>query len=289
MKCASRGADCNADFASPVSSSAIACTSAVSAGGVRAALVRPDFYPDLAVRVEVRETHISLVFRAGDRAYKLKKPLVLPFLDYGTPRRRREMCREEVRLNRRLAPDLYLGVRAVATGAGGLELAAADDPWAVDYLVEMRRYYESRTLAARLDRGEFKRSEVVALGRMLARFHAQARWVPASDVPVLAVERRLTENFYELLAAVEQRSEVERVLALERFAHAFVVAYAQLLDVCARRGCVREVKGDLRVVRASVFPLATDRQTGRRQLKPAKPKRHSRSGVSGWMPGWRAK
>ena len=212
MKCASRGADWNADVASPASSSAIACTSAVSAEGVRAALVRPDFYPDLADRVEVRETHISLVFLAGDRAYKLKKPLVLPFLDYGTPQRRREMCREEVRLNRRLAPDLYLGVRAVAAGAGGLELAAEDDPRAVDYLVEMRRYDESQTLAARLDRGELKQSEVVALGRMLARFHAQAR----------------------------------RVLALERFAHAFVIAYAQLLDARARRGCVREVHGDLR-------------------------------------------
>ena len=73
-----------------------------SADSVRAALARPDFYPEGVDRVDVRETHISWVFLAGDRAYKLKKPLVLPFLDYGTLRRRREMCREEVRLNRRL-------------------------------------------------------------------------------------------------------------------------------------------------------------------------------------------
>ena len=92
--------------------------SAVSAEDVRAALARPEFYPDRPDRVDVRETHISWVFLAGDRAYKLKKPLVLPFLDYGTPQRRREMCREEVRLNRRLAPDVYLGVRAVAASAG---------------------------------------------------------------------------------------------------------------------------------------------------------------------------
>ena len=70
-------------------------------------------------RVDLRETHISWVFLAGDLAYKLKKPLVLPFLDYGTRQRRREMCREEVRLNRRLAPDLYLGVRAVAASSDG--------------------------------------------------------------------------------------------------------------------------------------------------------------------------
>ena len=99
---------------------------------VCAALARADFYPDRRDRVDVHETHISWVFLAGDRAYKLKKPLVLPFLDYGTPQRRREMCREEVRLNRRLAPDLYLGVRAVVATADGPALGTEDDPRAVD-------------------------------------------------------------------------------------------------------------------------------------------------------------
>ena len=216
------------------------------AGEIRAALARPDFYPARPDRVDVCETHISWVFLAGDRAYKLKKPLVLAFLDYGTPERRREMCREEVRLNRRLAPDLYLGVCAVAAHEQGLELAAADDPRAVDYLVEMRRYDEERTLAAKLERGELRRGEVVRLGRTLARFHHRARRVAAGGAPVLAVERRMTENFHELLAIVEQRAEVGWVLELERFVHAFVVAHAQMLDARARRGLVREGHGDLR-------------------------------------------
>jgi uncharacterized protein len=220
---------------------------AASVKDLCAALARPDFYPDRPDRVDVRETHISWVFLAGDRAYKLKKPLVLPFLDYGTRQRRREMCRDEVRLNRRLAPDLYLGVRAVAASAEGLALAAEDDPRAVDYLVEMRRFDERYTLAAKLERGELKRAEVVALARVLAGFHARARRVAGISVPVLAVERRMTENFHELLAIVEQRAEIEWVLALERFAHAFVVAYAQMLDARARRGFVREVHGDIRV------------------------------------------
>ena len=219
---------------------------ALGSENVCAALSRRDFYPERPDRVEERETLVSWVFLAGDRAYKLKKPLVLPFLDYGTPQRRREMCREEVRLNRRLAPDVYLGVRAVVAGAEGFELAAEDDPRAVDYLVEMRRYDERCTLAAKLERGELKRDEVAALARVLARFHARARRVTASGVPALAVERRLTENFHELLAIVEQRAEIEWVLALERFAHAFVVAHAQMLDARARRGLVREVHGDLR-------------------------------------------
>ena len=228
------------------SSLAKSCAPACSSKDVCAALIRPDFYPERPDRVELRETLVSWVFLAGDRAYKLKKPLVLPFLDYGTPQRRREMCREEVRLNRRLAPDVYLGVRTVVAGAERFELAAEDDPRAVDYLVEMRRYDERCTLAAKLERGELKRGEVAALAQALARFHTRARRVTASGVPALVVERRLTENFHELLAIVEQRAEIEWVLTLERFAHAFVVAHAQMLDARARRGLVREVHGDLR-------------------------------------------
>src|SRR5579862_6460780 len=213
---------------------------------VLAALMRPDFYAETVDLVEVRETHISWVFLAGDRAYKLKKPLVLPFLDYGTPQRRREMCQEEVRLNARLAPRLYLGVRAVAARREGLVLAGVTDAGAVDYVVEMRRYDERSTLAARLRRGELRRTQMVTLARRLAAFHEQARRVPAVGAPALGVQRRMDENFHELLAIVEQRAELECVLELERFANAFVMAHAQLLFTRARRGLVREVHGDLR-------------------------------------------
>src|ERR1035441_10253246 len=99
---------------------------------VRAAVARISAGATGEPGVDVLETHISYVFLTPERAYKLKKPLVLPFLDYGTPQRRREMCREEVRLNRRLAPDLYLGVRAVVATPDGLALGTEDDPRAVD-------------------------------------------------------------------------------------------------------------------------------------------------------------
>ena len=110
------------------------------------ALARPESYPSRPAAVQVRETHISWVFLAGKRAYKLKKPLVLDFLDYGSAARRREMCREEVRLNRRLAPDIYLGVRGVALVGERAELVAEDDPRALDFVVEMRRYEERTQL-----------------------------------------------------------------------------------------------------------------------------------------------
>ncbi len=213
---------------------------------VREALARPRTYPHRPASVEVRETHISWVFLAGERAYKLKKPLVLDFLDYGTPARRREMCAAEMRLNRRLAPDLYVGVRGVALVGDGVELTDEDDPRAVDFVVEMRRYDEAETLAARLERGELQRRDVVEVGRVLARFHQDAQRATPDGAPVLAAERRFDRNLQELLADVEQRGEIERVLGLERFAHAFVTAHAQTFAVRAARGQVREGHGDLR-------------------------------------------
>ena len=213
---------------------------------VRAALARPSTYPHRPATVEVRETHISWVFLAGEFAYKLKKPLVLDFLNYGTMARRREMCSEEVRLNRRLAPDVYLGVRGVALGAAGAELTDEDDPRAVEFVVEMHRYDERETIAATLERGELNCEQAAAVGRVLAGFHATARQVPAAQAPVLAAERRFERNLHELLADVEQRGEIERIQALERFAHAFIATHAATFQRRAREGRIREGHGDLR-------------------------------------------
>jgi hypothetical protein len=213
---------------------------------VRAALARPEAYPHRPARVEVRETHISWVFLAGEFAYKLKKPLVLDFVDYGTAEKRREMCLDEVRLNRRLASGLYLGVRGVTLTDDGVELIGQDDPRAVDFLVEMRRYDERETIASRLELGELERAQVAEVGRILAKFHANARRVPADRAPVLAAERRFERNLHELLADVEQRSEIEHIQALERFAHAFIAGNAAMLQTRAVEGRIRDGHGDLR-------------------------------------------
>jgi aminoglycoside phosphotransferase family enzyme/predicted kinase len=213
---------------------------------VSAALACPQTYSPRPPAVEVRETHISWVFLAGELAYKLKKPLVFDFLDYGTAERRLEMCREEVRLNRRLAPDLYMGVRGVALHPDGALLTDADDPDAVDFVVEMRRYDERETLASLLARGQLACGQVAGVGRVLAEFHANARRVPADAAPVLTAERRFDRNLHELLADVEQRGEIERIQALERFAHAFIAAHAATFQRRATEGWIREGHGDLR-------------------------------------------
>jgi aminoglycoside phosphotransferase family enzyme len=107
-------------------------------------LSQPGAYGHPVAEVVRRETHMSWVFLAGDRAYKLKKPVRFPYLDFSTLARREAACRAELRLNRRLAPDVYLDVAPLIATPRGLAIGA--NAAAVDWLVVMRRLDERRTL-----------------------------------------------------------------------------------------------------------------------------------------------
>ncbi|MEU6641546.1 AAA family ATPase [Saccharomonospora sp. NPDC046836] len=138
----------------------------------------------------VHETHIGVVFLLGDRAYKLKKPVNLGFLDFSTVARRRAACHREVELNRRLAPGAYLGVAAVTDGEG--------DP--TDYLVVMRRMPERRRLATLVEAGEDVTAVIDRIARMIAAFHASADRGPAisAEGDRDAVRRRWRDNIEQV-------------------------------------------------------------------------------------------
>src|SRR5947209_7424507 len=107
-------------------------------------------YPHPSGPVDVRQTHISVVFLAGEYAYKVKKPVDLGFLDFSTLARRRHFCEEEVRLNRRLAPAVYEAVVPITRGPGGLRVDGAGEP--IEWAVRMKRLPEEATLECRLAR-----------------------------------------------------------------------------------------------------------------------------------------
>ena len=111
------------------------------------ALQRPDAYPHPVDAVEVFHTHGSVVFVAGDFAYKIKKPVKFEFLDYSTLEKRRHYCRREVELNRRLAPEIYLDVVPIGLVAGAPRVGERDE--VVEYAVKMVRLRESATFAAK--------------------------------------------------------------------------------------------------------------------------------------------
>jgi aminoglycoside phosphotransferase family enzyme/predicted kinase len=136
------------------------------------ALSSPAAYPQPVEEVEVRQTHISVVFLAGEYVYKLKKPVNPGFLDFSTLEKRLHFCYEEVRLNRRLAPDVYLGVVAVVRTTDGLKWEAEGE--AIEWAVKMRRLPEEATFLERLRRGEVGVELIESLAGRIASFHRTA-------------------------------------------------------------------------------------------------------------------
>lgn len=130
-------------------------------------------YAHAPARVDVVETHMSYVFLADDRVYKLKKPVRYPFLDFSTIDARERNCREEARLNRRLAPGVYLGVVPLGFDAAR-GLALGGDAPAVDWLVEMRRLPQEDMLDRLILEGEATEARIDALCETLADFYRRA-------------------------------------------------------------------------------------------------------------------
>ncbi len=226
------------------------------------ALSSPAMYDD-APRVAVHETHASWVFVAGPRAYKVKKPVALGFLDYSTLSRRHAACREEVRVNRELAPDIYLGVRAIVDTESGLRLTDEDTPGALEYAVEMRAFDEADTLEGLLASGALTREQVRRVARRLAAFHLAASAADGGRVAdVLDTWRR---NVRELARASAGRGwNVEPLIA---FGEAFTSAHGQEIERRRLAGRVRDGHGDLRCEHVLAVPAV--RVVDRVEFDPA--------------------
>lgn len=152
-------------------------------------LCRPASYRDGVDTVELRETHMSCIFLAGERVYKLKKPVRFPYLDFSTLARRAAACRAEVRLNRRLAPGVYLGVVPLTFAAGELALGGAGE--VVDDLVAMRRLPDGATLDEALRHGAPTPRQLDDLAETLRRFYAHAARVLQGGEPDIAARLRM--------------------------------------------------------------------------------------------------
>ena len=168
-----------------------------------------------------------------------------PYVDYGSLERRRSFCREEVRLNRRLAPDVYLGVRAIAVRDDGLVLTDEGDEQAVEYAVEMRRYRDEWTLAALLGRTAVPEGGLAELGEKLAAFHDRERPVDPDRVELARLARPIRETF-ESLERWPNTVAPARLVAGRRFTDSYVAGHRAMLEERVRAGRVRDGHGDLR-------------------------------------------
>jgi aminoglycoside phosphotransferase family enzyme/predicted kinase len=196
--------------------------------------------------VRVIETHVSWVLLARELAYKIKKPVRLAFLDFTSLAERRRCCAEELRLNRRFAPDLYLDVVEVRRGPAGPCFGGTGE--AIDVAVRMRRFSDGALWSERLVAGTLEAAHIDSFARWLATAHRDAAAAPADgDFGTAALHARIVDG---LVAAIDawpsaRLAPVPEWPALRAWLRNEVVRLAQHWRERLRLGGVRECHGDL--------------------------------------------
>lgn len=195
---------------------------------------------------QVHETHTGVVLLCGDRAYKAKKPVVTDFLDFGTIEARERACRRELELNRRLAPDVYLGLGHLTDPEGG-----PSEP-----IVVMRRMPEAARLSAQLAAGTVTVVELTALANELARFHRTAtRSAEIDRAGTPAVLRRRWRILLRSLAAEPAGAiDLDQLARVQRLALRFIEGRTPLLAARIAEGRMVDGHGDL--LAEDIFALA---------------------------------
>ena len=202
------------------------------------------FYPESPSIVEMIETHISWIFLTDRFAYKLKKPVKFEFVDFSAPELRHWACLEEVRLNRRLSPNVYLGVLPLSLRSdGGVELAGSGTP--IDWVVQMRRLPADTALDQILRRGQLVRRDAQPVADHLTSFYASLPSLHLSPADYSsAVNRHVRANGDALLSALpEERGRIRRVHSLQR---RYLAIEQEVFDHRVADGWIVDGHGDLR-------------------------------------------
>ncbi|MFA7239257.1 MAG: AAA family ATPase [Sulfuricellaceae bacterium] len=213
-------------------------------GALRAALPQP---------AEIIETHISWVLLAGDFAYKIKKTVDFGFLDFSTLEKRRYYCAEELRLNQRLSPQLYLEVVAITGGADAPTLGGAGE--AIEYAVKMRRFPQSAQLDAMLAGGALHPAHIDEIARRLATFH-QNTAIAGADSPYgvpEAVHQPARQNFAQIRSKLIAPADLEKLRQLEAWSEDEFRRLETVFSERKQHGFIRECHGDLHLANLALF------------------------------------
>ncbi len=210
-------------------------------------LLEPGAYPDIerTERVELVETHISWLFFTCQFVYKVKKPVDYGFLNFTTLEKRRAACLEEVRLNDRLSPDVYLGAVEIREREG--RYAVAETGRVVEYAVKMRRLPRDRWLSQLLDRGEASPALMRRIAHRIATFHA----VAATDDQIRraggidTVRLNTQENFAQAQEYIGVTVTAEAYDRVKAYTEAFLDVRLELFTRREREGHIRDCHGDL--------------------------------------------
>ena len=208
------------------------------------ALRNPACYPHPVRRIDILETHISWVILTGSYAYKIKKPVNLGFLDFTSLAARRHYCEEELRLNRRLAPELYLETVAI-TGSPQQPVIGGSAP-GIEYAVKMREFPQSALLDSALARGEVGAATIQALASRIAAFHAALTPAAISaDAAAAAALAPALENVKRMLPLLDAPADIAVLGAVRDWTQHQQRLRSGQFGARGRAGRVRECHGDL--------------------------------------------
>ncbi len=216
-----------------------------SSGFSPADLLRSCAFPHPVARFDLHETNISWVILTGPFAYKIKKCVQLGFIDTTTLEKRRFLCEEELRLNRRLAADLYVDVVAITRDAAGLHVGGEGQ--VVEYAVRMKQFETSQELSALLDRDAISAGELIDLAQRLAQFHELAPRAPVNkDFPhTQHLHDAVLGNLAILLSHLDGDTILPELGVLIDWTHDYLHDSLEELRARESSGYIRECHGDL--------------------------------------------
>ena len=208
-------------------------------------MLSAEIYDHPVSQLELIETHISWVILTGDYAYKIIKPVDFGFLDFSTLQQRQDCCEQELRLNRRLAPEVYLDVVAI-TGTAD-EPVISGDGEAIEYAVKMTQFPQSAQLDNMLTAGTLHAEHMEAIARMVADFHRSVEVASAElrygDDDV--VYQPMEENFIQIEQHIDTTPYKTALDALQNWSQAEYKRLQQTLIQRKRDGFIRECHGDM--------------------------------------------
>lgn len=209
------------------------------------ALSKAETYPHPVTTVRLLETHISWVFLTGAYAYKIKKPVNFGFLDFSTLALRQSCCHEEIRLNQRLAKDLYLDVIAITGTPEQPVLGGTGE--AFEYAVKMREFPAGFTLSERAGCGQLSLSEIDQMTDIIASFHQTISRTDAASAygEGACIRHWFNENFTAIAPLLADPRQHQQLQDLQRWGQQQGEQLATLMQARKNQGFVRECHGDL--------------------------------------------
>lgn len=205
--------------------------------------------------IQVIQTHISTIILCGSQAFKLKRDIKLPFLDYSTLELRRKACEEEYRINIRTAPEMYLDVLAVKGSMENPTLDASAKAPVIDWLVRMRRFDNKDLFSEKAKKGVLSFQEIGELARHIAAFHDQCAVIDEKTLQnTKSKEQWLLESLEEIRSAVPKNDSILGDCDfLERWSKTFWNNSQHHREMRAAQGFVRECHADLHLGNITIF------------------------------------